>query len=67
MRKWYHKRIINELELQKYEGLKVKCECGHILIMPVQANYLICSHCARKVKNNTKEWFKYNLYKAMKK
>lgn len=67
MRKWYHKRVVNEIELQKLEELKVKCECGHTLIMPVQENYLICSHCMKKVKNNTKAWFVYNYYKTIRK
>lgn len=67
MRKWYHKKSISDETLEKLEELKVKCKCGHTIIMPVQYDYIICSHCKRKVKNNTKEWFKYNLYKAIRK
>lgn len=66
MKKWYHKKSISDDALKELENLKVKCECGHTLIMPVQHDYLICSHCKRKVKNNTKEWFKYNLIKKLK-
>ena len=67
MRKWYHKKAVSDEALEKLAGLRVTCECGHTLIMPVQKDDLICSHCKRKVKNETKEWFKYNLYKAMRK
>ena len=65
MRKWYHKKTLNPDVLEQLDGLKVKCECGHVIIMPVQINEVICSHCKKKVKNNTLDWFKYNLYKKI--
>lgn len=61
------KNIIDEKALSELENLKVKCECGHSIIMPVYKDVQICDHCGRKIKNNTKLYFKYKLRKELNK
>lgn len=58
--------IINKKGVDEISKLRVVCECGHILNIPVQKDYAICSHCNKKVKNTTLEHFKYNILKRMK-
>lgn len=57
--------IFNKKGNDELSTLKVKCKCGHVIIISVQVDSTICSHCRRKVMNNTKEHFKYKLRKLM--
>lgn len=54
---------------KKYDAqideIKVKCSCNHTIVMPVYADFLICSHCKKKVLNNTKAHFRYKMRKEM--
>ena len=56
--------------IQKLEDelslLKVKCKCGHVIVMPVYVDTIICRWCKRKVKNNTLAYFKYKIRKKVK-
>lgn len=61
------RKFIEEKALNELEELKVKCQCGHTLILPVYLDSGICNHCGNKVKNNTKLYFKYKLRKEIKK
>lgn len=60
------KNIVDEKALSELEELKVKCECGHSMVMPVYIDSKICSYCGKKVKNNTKLYFMYKLRKELK-
>lgn len=55
-------------EINKY---KVKCECGHsLIILPKHINkrgYAICSNCGNKVYREERDKFKDKLLKEMKK
>lgn len=51
----------------EYSKLKVKCKCGHIIVMPVYIDKLICNWCGRVVQNNTLAHFKYKVRKEIKK
>ena len=62
--KYKHKKIIDQKSLDILEKLKVKCDCGHSLIMTVQQHYTICTHCGKRVNNNSKDYFIYQLRKA---
>lgn len=56
-------------ELELHEQLKhllVRCSCGHTMMMPVQEDSTICTHCGKKVLNNTKLHFMYKLRKELK-
>ena len=56
-------------EIELHEQLKhliVKCKCGHMMLMPVQQDFKICSYCGHKVLNNTKLYFLYKLRKELK-
>ena len=56
-----------EVELhEKLKHLLVRCKkCGHTMLMPVQMDYTICTHCGNKVLNNTMLYFKYKLRKEI--
>lgn len=43
------------------EYAKVYCKCGHSMYVIPSRNFTYCSHCGRKVKNNTKGRFMYIL------
>ena len=45
---------------------KVKCKCGHVLVM-INKKKDICSWCGRMVYKNKKEEFKDKLNKELKK
>ena len=61
------KGIVDEKALSELENLKVKCVCGHKMIMPVYLDSTICTYCGKKVKNNTKLYFLYKLRKEINK
>ena len=46
-----------------YNKMKVKCQCGHILVIPAYVDEIICSWCGHKVKNNTEAYFMYKMRK----
>lgn len=49
------------------EVLRVVCECGHTKRIPVFVDYVICNHCGKKLKNNSKAYFMYKLRKELNK
>ena len=61
------RQIVDNETLDKLNELKVRCECGHTLIIPVYRDYNICTHCGKKVQNNTLLHFKFKLLKQMRK
>lgn len=61
------KNIIDEKALSELEKLKVKCKCGHTMVMPVYVDEVICKHCGKKVQNNSKLYFMYKMRKVLKK
>lgn len=61
------KNIIDPKALSELEKLKVKCPCGHSMVMPVYLDYMICDYCGRKVLNNTKLHFMYKVRKELNK
>lgn len=46
--------------------LKVECKCGTKHMMPVWMHTAICRNCGKKIRNNTKEYFKYQARKKIK-
>lgn len=63
-----HKQIVDKKVQQELDKLNVKCKfCGHTMFMKVQQDFKICTHCRRKVLNNSKAYFIYKLQKTMKK
>jgi hypothetical protein len=60
---------IREIEIlhNNLEELRVACKCGHTVRMPVQRDYMICTHCSNKIYNNTKAYFTYKLRKEIQK
>lgn len=57
-------------EIIKYQNelaeLKVKCSCGHVKMMPVFLDKVVCDFCGKTIRNNTRQHFKYKLRKLMK-
>ena len=53
--------------LEMYAKLKVKCSCGHTQVMPVFVDVANCTHCGKKIYNNTELYFKYKLRKELNK
>ena len=48
-----------------FNKLKVVCpNCGHKVLIPAYVDSIICSWCNHKVRNNTKEYFKYKMRKV---
>lgn len=60
---------MSERELDKYikerNMYRVKCACGHTLIISPLVDYKICSHCGHKVYNK-KIQFENKLYELLK-
>lgn len=42
-------------------ALKVRCECGHTIVITKQNPVKICSHCGNIVYRDFKEYFKWRL------
>ena len=51
--------------INKLSKYKVKCECGHVLIL-VRKPYGICSWCGKKVYRSKKDEFEDKLSKSIK-
>lgn len=51
---------------EAYETLKVQCECSHKEVIPVWKHKTICHYCGRTIRNNSKEYFKYQMRLKMK-
>jgi len=62
---------MNNREIEKYsdnmELIKAKCSCGRRQTIPVFVHSAICRNCGRKINNNSKEYFMYQLRKAKEK
>lgn len=52
---------------EAYTAIRVKCKCGHTQSIPVYKDFDYCSHCKRKIQNNTRLYFKYKLRKELNK
>ena len=64
MGKKFIRNIVDEDAIKKLEELKVKCQCGHTMIMPVYCDSMICTFCGKRVLNNTLLHFKYKFRKV---
>lgn len=45
--------------------IRIKCNCGHSIVMPPKKNRVICSWCGNYVCKDKKEQFKHDLIKAI--
>ena len=61
------KNIIDPKAIKELDKLKVKCKCGHSIIIPVYKDFMMCDYCGKKVMNNTILYFKYKLRKELNK
>ena len=59
------KKITSKRGVQELDQLKVRCTCGHTMIIPVFKDSIVCNYCGKKVMNNTKLYFKYKLRASM--
>ena len=51
---------------QAFATIRVKCNyCGHSNTIPVFDDYKNCRWCGKKIKNNTKAYFKYQIRKRL--
>jgi ribosomal protein L37AE/L43A len=54
--------------IETYTNIKVKCpRCGHTQVIPVYLDSNNCSYCGKKLRNNTRLYFKYKLRKELNK
>ena len=60
-----NKRIYGDRGLKELDQLRVTCKCGHVMIIPVFKDSIICNHCGRKVLNNTQLYFKHKIRQTM--
>ena len=45
--------------IETYTNIKVKCDrCGHTQVIPVYLDESNCSFCGKKLRNNTRLYFK---------
>lgn len=64
-----NKKVVYNNEEKLLDALnkaKVKCKCGHVILM-IRKSYEICTWCGRKVYRNKKDEFKEMLKKQIKK
>ena len=61
-----HLDDVSKIMSEYNSTIKVKCKCGHSIIIPVWVNYRVCSYCGKRIRNNTKAWFKYQFKKKAK-
>ena len=68
------KRFKNDLKIndvavkaQYYSQFKVKCQCGHTLVISPKIGKLLCNHCGNYVYSDKKLEFMEKLNKEMKK
>lgn len=59
------KKSVDEKFLSEMEELKVRCTCGHTMILPVYTDKTICTYCGKTNYNNTRLHFKYKIRKLM--
>ena len=45
--------------------IRVKCKCGHSIVVPPKIDRVICSWCKNYVYKDPKEQFKHNLITLM--
>ena len=43
---------------EEYDKVKIKCKCGHRVVVPMWVDKKICSWCGKYVYRNKKEEFK---------
>lgn len=60
-----NKRILSNRGMKELDQLKVTCKCGHVVVMPVFKDFIVCNYCGNRVNNNTKLYFKYKLRMSM--
>lgn len=51
----------------KIKDCKAKCECGHVVIMPITQDKMLCIYCGRMIRNNSKAYFMHKLKETMNK
>ena len=49
------------------QKIRIKCKCGHSIVVPPKINRVICSWCGNYVYKDPKEQFKHDLIKMMRK
>lgn len=54
-------------QANEYDKVKIKCKCGHKLVIPVWVDKQVCSWCGYYVYRNKRLEFKEKLMKEMKK
>ncbi|MBR6907729.1 hypothetical protein IKN40_04485 [bacterium] len=61
--------FLNDKELLKYCDVmtknKIKCKCGHSIILPPHLNKVICNWCNNYVFRSKKDEFEYRIQEAM--
>lgn len=50
----------------EYSKLKIKCRCGHKLVIPIYVDKQICSWCGNYVYRNKQLEFKENINRRLK-
>lgn len=56
-----------ERQSKEYDKVKVKCKCGHRLVIPVWVDKQICSWCGHYVYRNKQLEFREKITQKMKK
>lgn len=64
---WVMTREQFQRQTEEYNKVKVKCKCGHKLVIPVWVDKQICSWCHHYVYRNKQLEFKEKVMREMKK
>lgn len=63
-------KIITNKEYERlcdyYDKIKYKCTCGHIVVIPVYVDKVLCDWCGNFVFRDKKEEFKYRMKERIK-
>ena len=63
------REILNNKELIKYHDIitknRIKCKCGHSVVLPPELNKIICNWCGNYVFKSKKDEFEYRMKEAM--
>lgn len=50
-----------KIQADYYEKIKYKCSCGHVVVIPVYVDKILCDWCNNYVFRDKKDEFKYRL------
>ena len=63
--KIYEKDRLSNKEIMKLEDtradVKVKCKCGHVMIVPPRKDKVVCTWCGKYVFKSKEDEFKFRL------